>query len=320
MGRHSVHGRAVPAFLALFQTSLRTRGLTSRLPQWCALAVIALVDAIWAWRSGFHIIVTFGDFALPAGIVALAVAFHLFRQGKAALMTEYLALTLSMALAFTVLAYLCLAASGPLADAQLLAADRALGFDWLAGFHFLERHPLLFWVMERLYVSLDFQALYLCLFLGLLGREGALREVFWIVFVAALMTDVTAIAMPAYGPFAVFGLSAHGGFLPDMMRVKSGHHLDFALAKMTGVISFPSFHTVMALAYAYAMRKTGLVGYLIAAVNFAMLFSIPFFGGHYLVDMIAGAAVVVLAAAIVKSVTMLASARGDFAPVLQSAS
>ena len=104
MGRYSVHERAVPAFLALFQTSFRTRGLTSRLPQWCALAVVALVDAIWAWRSGFHIIVTFGDFALPAGIVALAVAFHLFRQGKAALMTEYLALTLSMALAFTVLA------------------------------------------------------------------------------------------------------------------------------------------------------------------------------------------------------------------------
>ena len=138
------------------------------------------------------------------------------------------------------------------------------------------------------------------------------------VLVSALITHIAAIAMPAYGPFEIFGLSAHGSYLPDMLHVKSGRHLEFALAKMTGVISFPSFHTVMALAYAYAMRKTGAVGWFIAATNFVMLFSIPFYGGHYLVDMIAGAGVTALAIVAVKTATALASPRG-FAPALRSA-
>jgi membrane-associated phospholipid phosphatase len=50
----------------------------------------------------------------------------------------------------------------------------------------------------------------------------------------------------------------------------------------------PSYHTVMALLIAYAFRRTGVVGYVIAALNAAMLLSIPSIGGHYLVDVLAG--------------------------------
>ena len=67
-----------------------------------------------------------------------------------------------------------------------------------------------------------------------------------------------------------------------------------ALSSLTGVVSFPSFHTTMALAYAYGFRRAGAIGWIVGALNFVMLFSIPFFGGHYLVDMIAGVLMAIL--------------------------
>jgi membrane-associated phospholipid phosphatase len=46
----------------------------------------------------------------------------------------------------------------------------------------------------------------------------------------------------------------------------------------------------MALGYAYSLRRTGIIGYTIAIANAVMLLGVPFLGGHYVVDMIAGAA------------------------------
>ena len=55
------------------------------------------------------------------------------------------------------------------------------------------------------------------------------------------------------------------------------------------VLATPSYHTVLAVLFTYAFRGTGLLGCGIAALNVAMLISIPSIGGHYLVDVLAGA-------------------------------
>jgi membrane-associated phospholipid phosphatase len=233
-------------------------------------------------------------------VAATAAALHLRGFRRSAMIGEYLALSLVMAMVFTVFCYLAFASSGAMMDRPLLAIDRAMGFDWLSGFEFVSAHKWLARVLAELYDSLNIQVLYVCVFLGLIAREQALKELFWLLFVSALITNIVAIFVPAYGPFEVFGLASHGAFLPDMIKIKNGHDLTFALGKMTGVICFPSFHTVMALAYAWSVRRTGLVGYALAAINFVMLFSIPYFGGHYLIDMIAGAVTVLVALGIVK--------------------
>jgi membrane-associated phospholipid phosphatase len=120
------------------------------------------------------------------------------------------------------------------------------------------------------------------------------------VFVAGLLTSAGAALFPAFGPYVTFGEQNHGAFLPDMMRLHAGRDLHFALTNLTGVVSFPSFHTTMALVYIYGFRKTGAVGWAIAVLNVAMLVSIPFFGGHYLTDMIAGAGVALASVAAVR--------------------
>jgi len=261
------------------------------LPEWLALLAVGLVEIAWIQATGFRLHASWDDALISGTVLAAALGLRLFAYRRGSLMAEYLALSLCMALVFRVFSYLCMAASGPLVDRQLLALDRALGFDWLAGWHFLSAHPVLMTAQRLLYDSLTYQALYMCLLLGLMSRVMALREVFWIIFLSAIVTNLIAIVLPAYGPFEIFGLSSHGGFLPDMKHLKSGGVMEFNLSELTGVICFPSFHTVMALGYAYSLRRTGIIGHTIATANVTMLLGVPFLGGHYVIDMIAGAAV-----------------------------
>lgn len=275
-------------------------------PEWVALAAVAMMSALWAPAIDFHLQIAWHDFGVLFTVLGCALALRLFGQSRGALIAEFLGLTLAMAMVFTVFAYLCMASSGPLADKQLLAIDKAIGFDWLAGWNWITAYPLLLRAANFLYVSLTWQALYLCLLLGLMARVRSMREIFWIIFASAMLTDIGAIFFPAYGPFETFGLSAtQGEYLPDMKHLKAGGDLSFALSRMTGVVSFPSFHTVLALAYAYGFRKTGVIGYVIAALNALMLLTVPFIGGHYLIDMIAGAAVFLISLASVKTVPQI---------------
>jgi hypothetical protein len=285
-------------------------------PEWLALAAIALVDAIWAQATGFRLHASWLDARIPGAVLTVMLGLRLFAYRRGGLMAEFLALTLCMAMVFTVFAYLCMAASGPLVDRQLLAVDRALGFDWLAGWRLVTAHPSLLAAMRWLYDSLTYQALYLCLLLGLMLRVTAMREVFWIIFLSALVTNLLAIVLPAYGPFEIFGLSSQGGFLPDMKHLKSGGVMEFTLSKMTGVICFPSFHTVMALGYAYGLRGTGIIGRVVGLANIVMLATVPFIGGHYLIDMIAGAAVFGLAVLCVRQALLRRMGKGAFQDAL----
>ena len=67
---------------------------------------------------------------------------------------------------------------------------------------------------------------------------------------------------------------------------------------MQGIVTMPSYHTVMAVLLTYAFRRTGLIGYGIATLNLVMLLSIPPIGGHYLVDVLAGGALALGAIAV----------------------
>lgn len=260
-------------------------------PEWLALALIAVADAFWARAIGFHLIVTWHDLKMPAAVLALTLTLRFFSFPRAALASELLSLWLVMAGVFQMLSYLCMASSGPLVNSTLLSLDQRMGFDWLAGFHLVLAHPKVLWLFNQLYGSFTWQTLYFCVLMGLMNRAGRMRELIWVIFLCTIITDLGAMFFPALGPFYVFGLTHNGGFLPDMEHLISRRDLNFALAQMTGVISFPSFHTIMALAFVYGFRRLGLISWLVTLANVVMLVSVPFIGGHYLTDMLGGAAV-----------------------------
>jgi len=280
--------------------------------EWCGIGVILLLDAVLGAAIGFRVIFVWRDGLLLGSALCVMLALRGFALRRGALMAEYFSITAGATVAFGVLSYICMAhGAAPLADGMLQRIDAALGFDWLYWYHIMFAHRWAALTFQFLYNSLVYQGLYFGLLLALLDRKAQLREMFWLVFIAGLFTSAGAYLWPAMGPFKEFGLESNGDFLGPMAHLRSGHNLTFMLHQMTGVVSFPSFHTTMALAYIYGFRQTGPIGVLIGVLNIGMLIAIPFFGGHYLVDMIAGAVVAVMSLAVVKAGQVLLAPRGE---------
>jgi membrane-associated phospholipid phosphatase len=283
-------------------------------PEWCALAGLVLLAAAWADHIHFHLAMTRTDFFGLAVILGVMLVLRCALVRRGGLMAEFFSLSLVAGGLVCILSYLCLASAGPLIDARLLAMDRALGFDWMAGYRFVGRHPLLAHLLHLAYGSITLQALYFCLLMGIMNRKERLREMFWLVLLMGLFACMGAALAPALGPFHVFGIVTPGSFLPQMQQLVDGRNLNFTLAHLTGVVSFPSFHTASALGYAWAFRKTGVIGWAMAGLNAVMLASVPWFGGHYLVDMLAGAAAMLLALAVVNGFVKLRASAANASP------
>jgi hypothetical protein len=79
-------------------------------------------------------------------------------------------------------------------------------------------------------------------------------------------------------------IAAHGRRI-DMLDV----------ARMTGLVTFPSFHTVISLLLIAATWGVRWIGPAMLVANVALLASVPVYGSHHFVDMLGGAALTVLA-------------------------
>lgn len=270
-------------------------------PEWCGLAVMALAEILWARAIGFHLTLGTAAIATPLVLALSLFAARAFGFARTGLFLEYGALSLVGSFALVVLSYLCMASAGPLVDAQLLAFDRALGFDWLAIWKIISPHPALMQAMAWSYDSLLVQSFTVTIFLGLMGEPQAMRNLWRLSTIACALSCLTAILLPALGPYKMFGLEAQGPFLPAMEQLVARHDLNFTSSALRGVIEFPSVHTVLALACTWAVRRTGPLFWVFVAMNVAMLFTIPFQGGHYLADMIGGALVFALSLGLVRA-------------------
>jgi hypothetical protein len=273
------------------------RGITvasiSEFPlEWAVVALVALIDIIWARGVGFSFAMSPRDLAGLAAIFAVGLLFRtLYRDRRGSLIAEFCALTIAAVCVLGVLSYLCCATSLPLVDSKLAHLDRMIGFDWLYWFRVVQSHPVVLPGLRALYGSIALQDIYFIALFGVVCDQARLREMFWVFLVACLLTFAISVFVPALGTFETFRLGDLGGYLAEMKRLRHGGELHFDVGRLAGVISFPSFHTSLAIIYAYMFRRTGPIGVLIAGVNLLMLPTIPFIGGHYLVDMFAGAAV-----------------------------
>lgn len=288
-------------------------------PEWLAVATLALVEMIWARAIGFHLRTGMVALLTPAILLALVAVPRMLGRQRIALFFEYAALSLLGSFGLIILSYLCMASSGPLADHWLLAADRALGFDWLGIYQRIAQHPALMTAMELTYDSLLVQSLYITVLLGLRGDRHEMRSLWRLSTIGCILCCLGAMAAPALGPFHAFGMDAKGIFLPAMKQLLARQNLSFDAATLTGVICFPSFHTVLALTCPWALRRTGMLFRIFVVLNGLMLFTIPFFGGHYLTDMIAGVGVFAVALGIVKLIEKRSASAANASPEFAAA-
>ncbi len=274
------------------------------------LAAFAMGELGWLSVHG----VVFTGFApvVWATLVLSAISVAYGVSGRSAALSEmsyYAALWIVLALVGVILSYICATEDRPLLDEAFTRADRALGFDWMRFYGFVQEHSNVRLMLTIAYFSGLPQIFCSIIFLAHIRRDDRNEELWWGCAIALILTSFLSGLFPAGGTLYYHQVGLDDAVhLPHFLALRAGHLTHFAFRELAGIVSFPSYHTVMALMLIYAYRE--LYGFrYVFALNIVMLVSTPINGGHYLVDMIGGAAVTVVAAFLAHRIRLVLSAQ-----------
>lgn len=232
------------------------------------------------------------------GFVAIG-AYIRSRKGKPrlALAIQGIGFFTAFTSACSVLIYTLLPLSHPMVDDFLTRTGHWVGYDWLTFVHAMTGYPALSRALGHVYHSAILQMLLTICLLALYGRS---TELYRFLFVG-MVTLIIAVAIwwrwPSVGYVVVlpyppevmaangFGFKVnYGEILTRMIQEGPG---PITPAVITGVVGFPSYHTVMALLVTWYCRRT-IVFLPILLVNIAMIPATLLHGGHHLIDVLGG--------------------------------
>ncbi|GJE35370.1 hypothetical protein LDDCCGHA_5588 [Methylobacterium oxalidis] len=278
---------------------------------WVAIAAVVALDA--AWLALLRVEVEPAGFASCAGLVcALLLAAAYCGTVRPEPTLRGMALASACLIAVTVpaaiLHYLAATLAFPLVDASLARAEAALGFDWPAYLGVLAEHPVLARGLALAYHSSGPQVALVVIALSATRRLGRLWR-FVRLFAGTLLVVIAVSAvLPAQGPYAFYApervpaghIETVGALwhLEPLERLRSGALRSLALGDIRALVTFPSFHVCLAILTAWALAPLRLIGPAAVALNGAVIVGTVGAGGHYLPDILAGAALACLALAV----------------------
>ena len=210
------------------------------------------------------------------------------------------------------LTYLITAANLPLRDDVLARVDHLLGFDWLSLLQATNASPLVVEVLARAYNALGPLSDLVVIVLVLRRRGDRIAEFMAILSLSTVAVCIGMALVPAAGAFAYFDpapqLFANFSafcemwpFLHTFTALRDGTLSVIDLSRPDGIVSFPSFHTMLGLITIYAARDTRWLLIPVSVVNATMIVATMPVGGHHLSDVLAGAALTIGAILLVRS-------------------
>ena len=189
----------------------------------------------------------------------------------------------------------------PEVDIMLYAIDRRLGFNWNDLHAWIADRPIFDEILRFAYGSFLPQLILVTMLLSAKGREQDLSD-FLKVYVVTLFFSVTIGGLlPAHAMCRTSGW--HTGSDPEMMTraacaflpvydaLRSGQMTQIEIHNLDGLVTFPSFHTTAAILFAWSVRAIPLAALALFPLNALMIAATPTHGGHYLIDIIAGATI-----------------------------
>ena len=203
------------------------------------------------------------------------------------------------------LSYNATSLNRPLWDEVFQSWDARLGFDWRYWLSVLNEYPNVHIVLATAYQSMLPQTLLAVIALTSIRAYGHLDTYLLAYGVAALITVVIAGAIPALSPLVHLAITPadHPNivlaipmeFQEQAQALREGRMRMVDLGGAQGLVTFPSFHTVSTVLLFLAFGVVPYVRWASLVLNSLMLISIPIEGSHYLVDVLAGAAVGLMA-------------------------
>jgi hypothetical protein len=275
------------------------RGLL--LAAWVLTLVLGGLDWIWADRIGIAFV---GWMRLGLMLAALlAIGFRYRQAGRDRRLSDagnYAALWIAFSIAGVIFTYLAATLSMPLRDAEFVAQDAAMRFDWRQWYAFVGAHRAIELPLFVAYATFLPQIVGSIPYFAHTRQTNRNAELIWIAMISLILTTMVSAILPAVGPYVHF--SGHQtADIVVLMSLRAGGPHNFAFSDLYGIITFPSFHTVMAIVFVYVHRPPSRSFVPVAILNAMMLLAIPSEGHHYLVDMVSGAAVAGLSIAVVSA-------------------
>ncbi len=244
---------------------------------------------------------------LPIAALPLAVSGMLARRyghprfGGA---VEVIALTYLQGIATLFLLFPLTELSLPFADPAFAAIDEAFGFRWPDLAVIFAHDQRAYQISEFVYYSMEWQALLIVPLLFLGRHELRAWRFVTAGALAALMVVIIYPFMPAEGP-AVFyqmvpaDLPAYGlfpwEFGPKLEMIRDGQVKTITLEWIFAMVSLPSYHAVSALAFTWAIWPNRWLRWPFALLNAGVAITSIYVGIHYLVDILAGLLVAIIA-------------------------
>ncbi|MGH6890145.1 MAG: phosphatase PAP2 family protein [Rhizomicrobium sp.] len=266
---------------------------------------VALADVCWAASGRFDI-----DVAAYARLGALSVLLWLGslfyarirKSPDLAAMLFGAGFLVAFAAGFSVLNYFLLTVAGHRIDTVLAQIDRALGVDWPALMAFVAAHPALNLLLRLAYITVLPQVALLIIALGFCGRANAIYEFCLALAIAAAITIAFWTVFPSFGAFSIYVLPGEvvhrlhpelgPAYARDLVALLASGPGRISPDQIKGLIGFPSFHAAMAVLVVWYGRRLRYLRWPLVAWNIVVLVATPVHGGHFVVDVIAGLAVV----------------------------
>jgi membrane-associated phospholipid phosphatase len=292
---------------------------------WACVAALGLVVSIWLPMSALSLdqaawweLADFVIYGAAAYAFYLVISYRLRNSEdrvaiflRAAL--ERLALLFRACLLISaiggagfVFTYLATAAALPMQDAFLARLDGHLGFHWPSFLAAVNDLPILPDLLGKAYQSTAALTEGVVLWLTIRGRGERLAEFLALLCLSSIGLAIGMVLLPAAGAFVYFEpapqLYDHfaGGremwpFLDAFNSLRDGSLTKIDVSSIQGVVSFPSFHTMLGIITTYALRDTRALFIPAVILNGAMIVATLPVGGHYLMDTLTGAAITIAA-------------------------
>lgn len=265
--------------------------------RWMSVAGVALVDVVLAYYLEIRIVI--GPY-FAALVVWLALIYLVYRKlrpnHRLAQLCSVTSQYLALGCVLTILSCLVVAFNFSLVDDALARADEAMGFNWIRTFEFVHERSWLAGTLTIFYNSIAAQTGLLFLWLNAIDRIDRVYEFISLFALTLAITVAISLVVPASGAFVQYGADrlVDADYVQLFAGIRDGSIRELPLSAIDGIVQFPSFHTTLAILLTYAARNVRFLFPIMACANALMLASTPIFGGHYLSDMLAGAAVTIL--------------------------
>lgn len=159
----------------------------------------------------------------------------------------------------------------PLIDAELLAADHAMGFDWPRMLAWFNAHPALTHLLGFPYAWCGQQIGVLVLALAITGQGTRLSIFVAANAIALMVVHTVGYFWPAIGAYGALGLSktVHPdvSLLSEALTVghvsalRAGGTLVFPSDGLLGLMTFPSYHAAAGVLFAWAFWEVRALGW-----------------------------------------------------------